>query len=81
MDLWDYTGKERVGLAHLLLCVQDQHFQHQDGMYKFSAAQRQQRSLGHWTLKSVVTIFFFFFSLAGLIFYIQATYEYANLDA
>lgn len=45
MGFWDHAGKEQVGLVHLLVCAQDEHFLHQDGTYKFSAAQRQERTL------------------------------------
>lgn len=45
VGFWDHGGKEPTGLGHLLLYVQDWHFQHQDGTYKFSAAEREQRTL------------------------------------
>lgn len=45
MGFWDHGGKEPTGLGHLLLYVQDWHFQHQDGTYKFSAAEIEQRTL------------------------------------
>lgn len=80
-SLWDHAGKEPVGLAQLLLCVQDQYFQHQDGTYKFSAAQREQRTLNFFEVSNyhLFFFFFFFFALDRLIFYIQGSY--ANLGA